>query len=71
MGGERRADAAPAQAKDPKRAENEGNSEQCHLRQRSAKLMLPMMGNTGQIGINAQAGAATSPPFVCDLFGVG
>jgi hypothetical protein len=38
---------------------------------RSAKLMLPMMGNTGQIGINAQAGAATSPPFVCDLSGVG
>jgi hypothetical protein len=30
MGRERHADTAPVQAKDPKRAENEGDSEQCH-----------------------------------------
>ena len=30
IGRERRADTAPVQAKDPKRTENEGDSEQCH-----------------------------------------
>jgi hypothetical protein len=38
MGGQGRADTAPVQAKDPKRAENKGDSEQCHSRQVECEL---------------------------------
>src|SRR5690242_16300007 len=38
MGGEGRADAAPAQAKDPKRSENESYSEQRHSRQAECEV---------------------------------
>jgi hypothetical protein len=70
MGGEGRADAAPAQAKYPKRAENVSYPNNVTRDRRSAKFMLSMIGNTVQIDINAQARAAALPPSVCDLFGV-
>jgi hypothetical protein len=58
IGGEGRADAAPEQAKDPKRAENEGDSEQCHSRQ--AECEAHAVHDSGMRVISIPA---ASPPF--------
>ena len=69
MGGKGRADAAPVQAKDPKRAENVSHSEQHYSRQGECKVHAVHDPGMPPIGINSQARPAASPPFVKHSFG--